>query len=293
MDSIKFKALKTAVELGSLTNAASALGYTQAGLTHMMNRLEREIGYSLLKRDKYGVHLTEDGEKLMPKIEAFLSAADELEDEIKAQQEHRTHTIKIVAYSSIINYWLPSVIREFKQTHPFVSVEVNDVSADNIYPLVSEMKADLGFVSRRDDPDCVWVHLKNDPLVAVVPRDSGIKTMDGRVSVSAFNDAQFLMPSMGFDHDIMNLLNKHNVTPRITRTSVSDPAVISMVAHGLGISILSELITCENTQDVEILRFDPDEYRELGIVYTQGVSKIAKEFADFAEKYIKNNTDGD
>lgn len=293
MDSIKFKALKTAVELGSLTNAASALGYTQAGLTHMMNRLEREIGYSLLKRDKYGVHLTEDGEKLIPKIEAFLAAADELEEEIKAQQEHRTHTIKIVAYSSIINYWLPSVIREFKQTHPLVSVEVNDVSADNIYPLVTEMKADLGFVSRRDEPGCVWVHLKNDPLVAVVPKDSDIPTVKGKVSVLDFDGAQFLMPSMGFDHDIMNLLNKHGAKPRITRTSVSDPAVISMVAHGLGISILSELITCENTQEVEILRFDPEEYRELGIIYTQGVSKIAKEFADFAEKYIKNNIDGD
>ena len=65
MDSIKFKALTTAVELGSLTNAASTLGYTQAGLTHMMNRLEHEIGFTLLKRDKYGVHLTEDGENLM------------------------------------------------------------------------------------------------------------------------------------------------------------------------------------------------------------------------------------
>ncbi len=93
MDSIKFKALTTAVELGSLTNAASALGYTQAGLTHMMNRLEHEIGFTLLKRDKYGVHLTEDGENLMPKIEAFLKASEDLEDEIKSRREDRTHTI--------------------------------------------------------------------------------------------------------------------------------------------------------------------------------------------------------
>ena len=286
MDSIKFKALTTAVELGSLTNAASTLGYTQAGLTHMMNRLEHEIGFTLLKRDKYGVHLTEDGENLMPKIEAFLKASEDLEDEIKSRREHRTHTIKIASYSSIINYWLPSIIKEFKEAHPLVSIEVNDESADNIYPLVENSKVDLGFVSRREGSSCTWVHLKNDPLVAVLPRDSEMGGKDGRMNIADFDAAQFLMPSMGFDHDIMNLLNKYNVKPLIKRTSVSDPAVVSMVAHGLGISILSELIMWENNQDVRILRFDPDEYRELGIIYTQNVSRIAKEFADFAKKYI-------
>lgn len=293
MDSIKFRALKTAVELGSLTNAAMELGYTQAGLTHMMNRLEREIGHTLLKRDKYGVHLTEDGEKLMPKIDVFLNAANELEYEINNLHEHKTHTIKIVAYSSIINYWLPSIISEFKQTHPLVTIEVNDESADNIYPFVLDSKADIGFVSRRDEPGCTWVHLKNDPLVAVIPKDSAISSQYGRINISDFNNAQFLMPSMGFDHDIMNLLNKHGVKPRITRTSVSDPAVVSMVAHGLGVSILSELITCENTQDVQILKFDPDEYRELGMIYTQNASKVAKEFVDCAKKYIENNIAND
>lgn len=286
MDSIKFKALTTAVELGSLTNAADALGYTQAGLTHMMNRLEHEIGFKLLKRDKYGVHLTDDGERLMPQIEEFLKAAEELEYEIKSRREHRTHTIKIASYSSIISYWLPSIIKEFKQEHPLVSVEVNDESADNIYPLVENSKVDLGFVSRRESSGCVWTHLKNDPLVAVLPKDSEIAGKDGKINIADFDGAQFLMPSMGFDHDIMNLLDKYAVKPFIKRTSVSDQAVVSMVAHGLGISILSELIMCENSLDVEILHFDPEEYRELGIIYTHNVPKIAKEFADFAKKYI-------
>ena len=40
MDSKKIAALLTSVEKGSLTAAASDLGYTQSGLTHMMNALE-------------------------------------------------------------------------------------------------------------------------------------------------------------------------------------------------------------------------------------------------------------
>ena len=44
MDTKKLEALLTAVELGSFTRAAEVLGYTQSGLTHMMNSLEKDIG---------------------------------------------------------------------------------------------------------------------------------------------------------------------------------------------------------------------------------------------------------
>ena len=40
MDTKKLEALATAVEMGSFTRASEVLGYTQSGLTHMMNSLE-------------------------------------------------------------------------------------------------------------------------------------------------------------------------------------------------------------------------------------------------------------
>ena len=43
MESKKLEALLMAVDLGSFTKAAEVMGYTQSGLTHMMNSLEREV----------------------------------------------------------------------------------------------------------------------------------------------------------------------------------------------------------------------------------------------------------
>ena len=54
MDTKKTRALLLALEKGSLTAAAEELGYTQSGLTHMMNSLEDEAGISLLVRSKVG-----------------------------------------------------------------------------------------------------------------------------------------------------------------------------------------------------------------------------------------------
>ena len=58
MDTRKLEALLTAVELGSFTRAAEVLGYTQSGLTHMMNSLEKDIGFTVLVRGRSGVQLT-------------------------------------------------------------------------------------------------------------------------------------------------------------------------------------------------------------------------------------------
>ena len=68
MESKKLEALMMSVDLGSFTRAAEVLGYTQSGLTHMMNSLEKEIGVPLLERGRGGVRLTPEGERVAPAI---------------------------------------------------------------------------------------------------------------------------------------------------------------------------------------------------------------------------------
>lgn len=84
MDLRKLEALVVAVELGSFTKAAQQLGYSQSGLTHMMNALEQEIGFSLLLRDHRGVRLTAQGQQIYPTIQQLLAVHRHLLHEISA-----------------------------------------------------------------------------------------------------------------------------------------------------------------------------------------------------------------
>ena len=49
MDDGKLRALLTAVDCGSFSKAAAQLGYTQSAMTHLVNKLEAEIGCTLLE----------------------------------------------------------------------------------------------------------------------------------------------------------------------------------------------------------------------------------------------------
>lgn len=48
METAKIAALLAAAELGSISKAAENLGYTQSGVTHIVNSLEEEAGFPLL-----------------------------------------------------------------------------------------------------------------------------------------------------------------------------------------------------------------------------------------------------
>ena len=71
MDGKKLEILMTAVDLGSLSKAAEVVGYAQSGLTHLFDSLERDMGLTLIQRDRSGISLTAAGKELMPYIGNF------------------------------------------------------------------------------------------------------------------------------------------------------------------------------------------------------------------------------
>lgn len=130
MESKKLEALLMAVDLGSFTKAAEVMGYTQSGLTHMMNSLEREVGFTLLERGRGGVRLTKDGERVAPAIREFLQANARLDSTIAQVASSRSEVIRVSAFASMAMHWLPSIIRRFREERPDVDVDIR--MADHI-----------------------------------------------------------------------------------------------------------------------------------------------------------------
>ena len=100
MDSKKIRALLTIVESKSITAAAEKLGYTQPGLTNMMNSLESELGIELLVRGKSGAKLSAYAQELLPLFNKFIEADSELISYAEKIKEKYKYSLRIGAYSS-------------------------------------------------------------------------------------------------------------------------------------------------------------------------------------------------
>ncbi len=265
MDTKKYEAMVTAVTEGSFTRAADLLGYTQSGLTHMMNALEAEVGFRLLERGHFGIRLTPDGERLMPRITRFLEASDQLAEEIRTISDQANVLVSIGTYASIATHWLPQILDRFRTELPGVQITVQDGSREQLFADVISGRCDLAFTSAPKDEPVDWYPLREDPLVALLPRTAYAEKYD-KVPVEQYDGAEFLVPAFGNAAEILSLFAQHNIHPRILTTTTSNQALISMVAHGLGVSILSELTIRGYEQNVCARPLQPPYARTLGVI---------------------------
>ena len=284
MDTKKLEALVVSVELGSFTRAAEQLGYTQSGLTHMMNSLEKDIGFTVLVRGRSGVQLTPAGQRIFPLVQECLAGSAALEREISLINSHKEDSVRVAAYESLARHWLPEVIQQFRREHPDVTVDIQMGSVDEVYRWVLEDRVDMCFASRQDYNTLDWTPLRDDELLAILPPD--YPDGDNAFPIEFFNGQEFLMPSMGFDKDILRVLNEHGVAPLIRTTQVSDSAVISMVEHGLGVSVLSRLVLRGRQNSVRALPLLPQAFRKLGIA-----ARPRKELRPIVRKFITQSRD--
>ena len=289
MNVSKFKALLTAVDLGSFSAAAQKLGYTQSGLTHMMNALEDELGISLLVRGYFGIKLTPEGERIIPKIRELVACEAALSNEVELVKSYGDNIIRIGAFSSMAQAVLPSIVELFSAEFPDVAVNIQTGTVAELYGGLEEGRFDICFGSRNAKYDFKWIHLFYDRFYAILPLS--YPTSDDSFPITGFNGTKFLMPGLGSDDDISSVFSENNVHPFVTPTYVDDPAIISMVEHNLGVSMLSELILAAQGGNVQKVPIVPAVSRDLSVAIKQdkALTIPMKRLVAIAKEFVKNN----
>lgn len=265
MDGKKLEILMAAVDLGSFSKASEAVGYTQSGLTHMMDALEREVGFPLLQRNHSGIQLSQQGAQLLPAIREFLQANANLENQIRSIAERKNEVIRIAAYASIAMHWMPELLYRFKRICPDVDVDLRMVDhALEPFELLENGGTDVIFASRQNYDCCDWTPLYDEKMYAILPKDY---PLNGRSAfpLQEFQDQEFLMPYGRFDIDVNAALAPVGVKLNVKISKVDDETLIRMVGRGLGVSMMTELMIRGRTDDVLCVPVTPLAIRELGM----------------------------
>ena len=277
--------------MGSLSAAAQKLGYTQSGLTHMMNALEDELGFPILQRGYFGIKLTPGGERIIPKIRQLVMCEDALYNEVELVKSYGNNIIRIGAYSSMAGKWLPSIVERFNKEFPNITVNIQTGTVAELYGGLDEGRFDICFGSKITRYPFKWISLALDRFYAILPKDYPVR--DGIFPLSGFNGTKFLMPGLGFDDDISAVFSENGVKPFVTPTYVDDPAIISMVEHGLGISMLSELILAGRKDDVMLCPIVPEVSRSLVLAMREdkALTLPLKRLIAITREFVSDNRD--
>src|SRR5689334_9012806 len=116
MDPRRLLIFREVARHGSLSRAASTLGWTQPAVSQHVQRLERDLGLPLVLRSPRGITLTEAGAKLLTHADALaarLSVADSDMHDLAALQ---AGTLKLVAFPSAAAVLVPPVLAALPAT---------------------------------------------------------------------------------------------------------------------------------------------------------------------------------
>lgn len=285
----KYEAFVRAVELGSLSKAAEELGYTQSGISHMMQSLEDEVGFPLMVRTSTGIQPNREGELLLPVIRQLLNTSESLEQYIAKIKGIDTGRIRIAAYPSVAAYWLPTIIRRFQKDYPRVEIEIIEMGSGAIEAIMESRQAELCIYAGGEGKSFEWVPLCRDRMMVLLPPGHPL-AVEKAFPLEALAESEFIMPMPDYDGEVRFILNKLDHWPHISFSACSDYTIINMVTQGLGISILPELLLEHYRHQAIALPLEPVQDRMLGIGVPQmkAMSPVTRMFIQYVKQYVLN-----
>ncbi|MCM3782808.1 LysR family transcriptional regulator [Neobacillus mesonae] len=264
MSLAKYEIFSAAVELQSLTKAAESLNLTQSAVSHAIASLEASCGFSLLIRSKSGIHLTANGERILPYMREILKWNEMMHQEIQLLSGIQTGTVKIGTFTSVSSQWLPGVIKSFQHEYPAIHIKLKEGDYGEIKNWISSGAVDFGFLSLQGPTAYDTIPLKKDRMVCILPIDHPLAA-EPSVSLHQLSDDPFIMPKWGGDDEIEMMIKTHRVKLSIRFEVAEEQAIIGMVQHGLGISILPEMVLTRLPDSIRVVPIAEEPYRMIGM----------------------------
>ena len=269
MSITKYKAFLKVAELGSLTKAAQALGYSQPDISHMIKTLENDFGFSLFIRSKDSCTLTRNGESILYYCSQIVKNEEQLYAAVKGIFGLMTGSVRIGATNSAMIDFVPKVIHRFTTSYSGIELFPREMDADSCIQALKMGSIDVGFLEENAVPDEMhknFVPLFRDPLCLILPQNHPLVAYQ-KIPVEKIRGCDFILPIIPgteneseFD-DILSRMH-----PNIKYKAASDLAIFGMVENNLGISIMSKEMAKYMHCQVESRDFAEELYRTLGVL---------------------------
>lgn len=285
----KYEAFVETVEQGSFTKAAHVLAYTQSGISRMIAELERSWGMRLLKRGRGGVELTSEGALVLPYVREICMRQRNLQMEIDSIAGLEAGVIRIGAFASVAAQWLPAMIKAFQADYPGIDYQLFIGDYSEIDRWIMEGRVDCGFTMFSKRATFEFKKIGSDRMFAVLPPTHPMAKRK-RFPIKALDGEAFLMPEVGTDTYVYDLLRGAGVEPDIILSTPDDYVILSMVESGLGVSLMPELILERNPYDTISRPLDIPARREIGFAY-KGEDEIPLVVRTFM-RYVKRTPAG-
>ncbi|NYJ02361.1 DNA-binding transcriptional LysR family regulator [Nocardioides thalensis] len=290
IDLRRLEALVALHQTGTVSAAAARLQYGQPTISHHLRRLEAETGSVLLQRVGRGVRLTPDGERLARRGEEILGLLARAEAELDAATSLQAGAVRLAAFPSGAATLVPAAVAALADAHPGLTLDLTEAEPPEAVRMLRSGAVDLALTfAYPDQPDADSVTstpLFDDPLYLVGAPGTDLGADDEHLE--RFAATRWITGCERCRSELLALCAQAGYTPEIAFASDDYVAVQSLVATGLGVTVLPGLALRAHQNPGVVRRAVPEAFRRIQVTtygaapHPPAVTAVATALAEVA-----------
>ena len=222
---------------------AELIHLSQPALSLQIRALEEEVGVRLFERNRRKTTLTAAGAAFRDDAAVALLQLEQAIRKARLAAGGKLGLLRIGFISTAGIELVGDIVRQFRELNPGVELSLRNILTAEQVQMLETGALDIAFlrlpIGGQSTLDVVTVH--REPFVLVVPLSHKLAKKK-RVRLREVAGEDFVMYERswapGF-HDLMfGILRDAGIVPNVTQTAGEVPTLISLVASGMGITIM-------------------------------------------------------
>ena len=225
--------------------AATTEHVSQSAITNAVIALEETLGTRLFDRLPQGVALTPDGHDFLNHARHILDSVRDAVYKAPFRAHDLKGTARIAASYTVLGYFLPDLMARFRATYPDIVLELHDLDRVSIEQAVLDGKVDLGIVLLSN---VEGIHKFGHHVLIRSRRQLWASPSHplAKLSSPSLEDISrypyILITVDEGDRSTLRYWNQNGIEPNVAFRTSSMEALRGLVAHGFGVTVLSDMV---------------------------------------------------
>ncbi|MDY6299837.1 MAG: LysR family transcriptional regulator [Selenomonadaceae bacterium] len=283
-----------ASRLRNITRAAERLRVSQPNITVAIKKLEAELGIQLFDRSQKQLALTPEGAVFLNRIELALRNIQDAVLEVNDYKQLQKGTIKIGIPPMMGAYLFPKIFSSFQKKYSHLDIYLHEEGSMSIREQLERDELDFGIIIISGaSHNLQLLPMTTSQIVACVPENSPLAAKD-RLTKEDIAAANVIMLKEGsfLRQTILGKLKEQSITPNIVLESNQVVTIKGLVASGVGISFLLDMVL-EDAPGVKAIPLEVPLFVDVGLAWKKDryISKAAQSFIDFCRDTLRKHKD--
>lgn len=283
-----------ASRLKNITRAAERLRVSQPNITVAIKKLENELGIQLFDRSQKQLALTPEGAVFLGRVEVALRSIQDAVLEVNDYKQLQKGTIKIGIPPMMGAYLFPKIFSSFQRRYSHLEVYLHEEGSVAIREQLERDELDFGIIIIPEaSPSLQLLPMARSQVVCCVPEDSPLAARKA-ITMQDIEGSSLIMLKEGsfLRQTMLQKMKAADITPNIVLESNQVVTIMGLVASGVGIAFLLDMVVRE-VPGIRAVPLATPTYVDVGLAWKRDryISRAAQSFIDFSKDTLSRSDD--